>query len=158
MKLAVPVFHGRVSPVLDSAGLLLLVEYSGGHVTARSEKPLDLATPQQRIARICELNVDTVIAGAVSKQLQFALAAAGINLIPVRRGPIEKILTAFVAGSLADPRFCLPGCSASTGDRSKTAPKSSELQGTTGATTRPRADRYASPATHLDDGTSQNKW
>lgn len=140
MRVALPIYHGRVSPVLDSARVLLVVDYSRGSTVcrahrgektplgavnrrpqheageicglevARSEVSLEALNPLRRAARLRGLWVDVVICGAVSRPLSAALSAAGITVIPLRRGPVEEVLAAFVAGSLGDARFRLPGC------------------------------------------------
>ena len=139
MRVVLPIFHGRVSPVLDSARVLLLVDYSRestvyrahrgekttlgavnrrpqheageicGLEVARSEVSLEATNPLRRVARLRGLWVDVVICGVVSRPLSAALSAAGITVIPLRRGPVEEVLAAFVAGSLGNARFRLPG-------------------------------------------------
>ena len=67
MKVAVPVWQGRVSPVFDVAGQLLLVELVEGVETSRREHRLPDAEPQQRAVQLSELQVETLICGAISQ-------------------------------------------------------------------------------------------
>ena len=120
MKVAVPVSHGRVSPVLDFARHLLLVEYSRGREVARSEVSFETTSPLRRAAYLHQLKVDVLIAGAVSRPLGAALSAAAITVIGLRRGPVEEVLAAFAADSLGNARFRLPGTSVESGDRPTT--------------------------------------
>lgn len=110
MRVALPIYNGRISPVLDSARTLMVVDDSRGREVARSTVSLETTTSQRRAADLRRLKVDVVICGAVSRPLRAALSAAGVTVIPLRRGPIEEVLAAFVAGSLGDARFRLPGC------------------------------------------------
>ena len=59
MRVAVPIWNGRVSPVFDTAGRVLVVE-SGGADTVRTEHALPPGFPMLRVRRLRELGVDGV--------------------------------------------------------------------------------------------------
>jgi len=109
MRVALPICNGRISPVLDSARVLMVVDYSRGREVARSTVSLETTTSQRRAADLRRLKVDVLICGAVSRSLGAALSAAEIRVMLLRRGPVEEVLAAYVAGSLSDARFSLPG-------------------------------------------------
>ena len=111
MKVAVPVWQGRVSPVLDVAGQVLLVEWDQAGQPARSEQPLaDDGSPDRRVALLIEWGVDTVICCAVSRSLELLMLAHGIKVISQVCGDVDDVLEAFQAGSLPSERFAMPGC------------------------------------------------
>lgn len=110
MRLAVPVWQGRISPVFDVAGQLLLVELSDGREAAREARPLEGSTPDQRAKNLAELGVETLICGGISQPLEAMLADGGIRVIARICGGVEDVLAAFIAGRLGQQRFVMPGC------------------------------------------------
>lgn len=110
MKIAVPVWQGRVSPVFDVAGQLLLVEFADGRELARKEQLVDETTPDERARRLVELGVETLICAGISQLLESGLADRGIRVIARVCGNVEEVLAAFVAGRLCEERFAMPGC------------------------------------------------
>ncbi len=110
MKVAVPVWQGRVSPVFDVAGQLLLVELIEGVETSRREHRLSDAEPQERAAQLAQLQVETLICGAISQALEAMLTETGINIYGRICGNVDEVLKAFAAGILGEPQFAMPGC------------------------------------------------
>jgi predicted Fe-Mo cluster-binding NifX family protein len=110
MRLAIPTWQGRVSPVFDAAQRLLIVDVADGSEVARSEKDLRAAFPPQRVARLKELGIEVLICGAVSRPLAGMIAASGIVLVPFIGGECDEVLAAYLDGQLPSPRFLMPGC------------------------------------------------
>lgn len=110
MKLAIPVWQGRISPVFDVAGQLLLVELADGREIAREEQVVQESTPDQRARKLAELGVGTLICAGISQPLEGMLADGGIRVIARICGSVEEVLAAFVAGQLGQRRFAMPGC------------------------------------------------
>jgi predicted Fe-Mo cluster-binding NifX family protein len=110
MKVAVPVWQGRVSPVFDVAGQLLLVELVEDVEASRREHRLPDAEPQQRVAQLSELQVETLICGAISQALEALLTENGIKVYGRVCGNVDDVLGAFATGSLGATRFAMPGC------------------------------------------------
>ena len=110
MKIALPVWQDRISPVFDVAGQLLLVELTDGQETARDEQMLAEATTDARIRRLVEMGVETLICAGISQALEIALADHGIRVVAGVCGNIEEVLAAFLAGRLREERFAMPGC------------------------------------------------
>ena len=110
MRVAVPVWQGRVSPVFDVAGQLLLVELVQGVEVSRREYPLPDAEPQQRAAQLSELQVETLICGAISQALEALLTENGIRVHGRVCGNVDDVLKAFVAGTLGESQYAMPGC------------------------------------------------
>ena len=111
MKIAIPVWQERVSPVLDSAGSLLIVEHDGGGAeVGRREKAWPAGPLPRRAARLEELRVQVLICGAVSRALMGMLAGSGIEVIPWVSGEVDEVLEAYRDGRLSGARFAMPGC------------------------------------------------
>ena len=110
MRVAITTWSGRVSPVFDVAGRLLLVEIKGGSEASRIEAAIGEAEPMARARRLVELGTDVLICGAISRPLEAAMVSAGIQVMSQTCGPVEEILQAFAAGRLQDATFSMPGC------------------------------------------------
>ena len=110
MKVAIPVWNDRISPVFDTAGMLLIIDIENGVERSRFEETIGPALLQRRAARIYELGLDVLLCGAISKQLASLVSAAGISIVPFLTGQAEEILAAYLANELNSPRFLMPGC------------------------------------------------
>ena len=115
MKIAIPTWNGRVSPVFDTASRLLVVEGAEGSETARFETEISEQFLPSKIMRLTGLGIDTLICGAISRPLAYMITTAGIKIIPWISGQVEDVLQAFLTGTLFDPRFIMPGCAGPLG-------------------------------------------
>ena len=110
MKVAIPTWSGKVSPVFDVANRLLLVNFAGDAEPERAEATIEATGLIARTRRLTQLAVDVLICGGISRPLEELLASAGIRVIPFTCGPVEDVLRAFVSGRLTDEAFLMPGC------------------------------------------------
>jgi predicted Fe-Mo cluster-binding NifX family protein len=110
MKIALPVWQDRISPVFDVAGQLLVVELADGREIAREVQTLTEAAAEARVRRLGEMGVTTLICAGISQALESALADHGIRVVARVCGNVEEVLAAFSAGQLQDERFAMPGC------------------------------------------------
>ena len=81
MKVAMPVWEGRVSPVFDVSRRLLVVEAQGGVEVDRCEVPLGEESPPHRAGRLVDMGVDVLICGGVSRSLVDALNVFKIAVV-----------------------------------------------------------------------------
>jgi predicted Fe-Mo cluster-binding NifX family protein len=109
MKIAIPSWEGRVSPVLDSASNLLVIEVRDQREVGRSEHLIADNTIAQRCNMVKALGIDRIICGAVSNPFGRMLASSGIKLYPGITGAVEEVLQAFLNGTLNRDAFFLPG-------------------------------------------------
>lgn len=112
MKIAIPYWQARVSPVCDEARHFLIVQFADGGEVRRSELELTLPGTDLvgRASRLLDLEVNTLICGAISQPLETMLRGVGIQVISHVCGDLEEIVHAFQAGGLEQDRFALPGC------------------------------------------------
>ncbi len=110
MRVAIPLWQGRVSPVFDEASRILLVDISGKREQHRQEESLLTKNPFQRAQLLPQLGVDLVICGMISHTQQTALASAGIRIIPHICGSMEEVIAAFLDGRLEAGALLMPGC------------------------------------------------
>ncbi len=110
MKIAVPVWNDSVSTVLDFADCLLIAECESGRVNNRSIAGLTGTAGAEKVACLKNLDIRVLLCGAVSRPLERMITAAGIEIVPFLRGPVETVLDAYLSGNLVEPGFMLPGC------------------------------------------------
>ncbi len=110
MKVAIPNWRGRVSPVFDVAGNVLVVAVDAGVELSRHEVGIDVKDPRGRAARLAETGADVLVCGAISRPLEVAVSAAGIEVIPQICGDVDRVLAALIDGRLDQGAFLMPGC------------------------------------------------
>jgi len=108
MRVAIPYWQGRVSPVFDVAGNVLLVDVADGREQARQSVAIDAA--QARASLLAEHGATVLVCGAISRPLEMAVSAAGIEVISQTCGDMEQVLAAFIGGQLNEDLFLMPGC------------------------------------------------
>ena len=110
MRIAIPIWEEKVSPVFDTASRLLIVEIENRKEASRYVTYLDEQDMPRKCSRIREMEVDFLICGAISRPFSSMLMASGINIIPWISGPTEDVLEAYLQGTLSHPNFLMPGC------------------------------------------------
>jgi predicted Fe-Mo cluster-binding NifX family protein len=109
VRIAIPVWENKVSPVLDTASRLMVVELKDEGPMSRFEIYLDERDLSRRCMRIQDLCVDTLICGAVTRHFSDLLKACGIKLIRGISGQPQKVLNAYLNGTLALSKYLMPG-------------------------------------------------
>jgi predicted Fe-Mo cluster-binding NifX family protein len=109
VRIAIPVWENKVSPVLDTASRLMVVELKDEGPMSRFEIYLDERDLSRRCMRIQDLCVDTLICGAVTRHFSDLLKACGIKLIRGISGQSEAVLNAYLDGTLAHSKYLMPG-------------------------------------------------
>jgi len=110
MKIAIPIWYNRISPVFDTASRFLVIDVEDEKETHRFETTLHEQDLTQRCLRIQGLGIDILICGAISLPYSSMLMSLGINIIPEISGQAEDILKAYVQGNLFNSKFLMPGC------------------------------------------------
>ena len=110
MRIALPVWEDKVSPVFDTALKLLVVEVRDKREESRFVYHIDESDLSQKCHRIKKLGPDILICGAVSHVFLQMLLASGLDVIQEISGPAEDVLKAYLQGNIFQPRFLMPGC------------------------------------------------
>ena len=110
MKVIIPYWQGRVSPVLDVAGRFLLVTLEHGQETTRDDVSLETTELLARARQISQLGAEAVICGAISRPLELALCSAGVQVVADVCGRVDEVLSAFADGRLNEDAYLMPGC------------------------------------------------
>lgn len=110
MKIAIPIWEGKVSPVFDTALRLLVVEVEGKKEASRYIYYIGEQDLTQKCRHIRTLEVDLLICGAVSHPFLQMLLASGLEVIQQISGKAEDVLDAYLKGNIFNARFLMPGC------------------------------------------------
>jgi predicted Fe-Mo cluster-binding NifX family protein len=110
MRIAIPQWQGRVSPVFDVAGNLLLIDIEDGREIRREERRLLDTNALLRVTEFLNFGAGILICGAISAPLQTRLIAAGVQVIGFACGTVDDVLAAYLNGTLARRAFAMPGC------------------------------------------------
>jgi predicted Fe-Mo cluster-binding NifX family protein len=110
MRVAIPLWQGRISPVFDEASRILLIDISNKQEQSRREEFLIAQNPFERAKLLPKLGVDLLICGMISQIQQTALVSAGIRIIPHICGSMDDVIAAFLDGRIENGDLRMPGC------------------------------------------------
>ena len=119
MRIAIPVWNDRVSPVFDVSRTIRIVDIADGAVSREAIHTLE---NEARASKLAKLGVDILICAAVSTPLEATLWVSGIEVIPDTCGTVEEIIEAFASGDTELTRFRSPGNSRSHRSPLKNSP------------------------------------
>jgi len=109
IRIAVPIFHKRVSPVLDNCTRLLVVDIDQGIETNRQELSLEKFSFVERFDLIKKMSVDVIICCAISEVMAHMIQGTDIQLIYGIVGDVNQVLAAYLSNQLDDASFHMPG-------------------------------------------------
>jgi len=109
-KVAIPIWNGRVSPVMDTACHFLVVEIDKAREVSRNTVDIYQAGPSNHMSFFTNFHIDILICGAISHQLENMLIASGIKINPWFRGDVNEVIAAYFEGILQNNNFIMPGC------------------------------------------------
>jgi len=110
MKAAFAHWDNRIAPVFDIARQIHVVESESGRIVAETEEVLSQDLPVQKVLRLAELGVGTLVCGAISRPLHEMVSAYGIRVTPFVAGALREVIQAWLKGGLAGDSFAMPGC------------------------------------------------
>lgn len=110
MRIAISIWGEKISPVLDTASKLLIIDDDMQKKPSRFETYLLKQDISKKGHFIRDLNIHVLICGAVSRQLSDMLKAFGIEVISGISGSVEDALEAYQKGTLLSSKFFMPGC------------------------------------------------
>jgi len=110
MKVALTIWENRISPLFDSARMLLIVDIFDSMTTNRHYQTFSCESPFSRAATLSNLDVTILICGAISDPFAKTIESNGIRIIPFIAGAVDEVLDAYLRGELSDSKFQMPGC------------------------------------------------
>ena len=109
MKVAIPVFNGRVAPTFDWAGRLLLADVDESEIIGQIEMNIHGVQPAPRAAFLASTGVEILICGGVSEQVTLMLETQGVRVFAGVTGGVAEVLEAFLDNRLGDAKWAMPG-------------------------------------------------
>lgn len=108
MKIAIPLWETKISPVLDSARLVRIIDVRGGETVVVDEFALPEHVAEKAAAIAAK--ADEVVCGALSCLMEAELAARGVRVHPWIMGDFENIVRACAEGCVSEMEYTMPGC------------------------------------------------
>ncbi|MBC2713296.1 MAG: hypothetical protein HGJ94_20555 [Desulfosarcina sp.] len=109
VRIAIPIYNNRVSPVLDSCTRLLIIDVERNTEVGRRELFLENFPLHERFDQMKKAAIDVVICCAISDVLDGMLQATDIQLLCGIVGDVDQVLEAFFCNKLDDSYFRMPG-------------------------------------------------
>jgi predicted Fe-Mo cluster-binding NifX family protein len=109
VRIAIPIFKARVSPVFDTCTRILLIDFENNRQIAQKELNLDNLPLQERLQILEKNDVAVIICGGISNFFHAMLSNSNIQLISGISGNVEEVIKAHFDGRLDDPCFFMPG-------------------------------------------------
>jgi len=109
MKIAIPVWGNRISPVFETAEHLLLVDLDDGVELKREIRKLDAGLPVQRVKLLEDTGVQLLACGAITREVETSFDSNKIKIIPFLCGNVEQLIAALSKGDNIRAMFGMPG-------------------------------------------------
>ncbi len=109
IKVAIPIFLDRVSPRLDCARRLLVLQIENNRLVEKRELDISPWSPDGKIIQLRQLGIEQVICGGIRLEDKIGLNRFGIQVASLVFGEIDTIIEAFLRGTLKLPTCPCPG-------------------------------------------------
>ena len=109
IRIAIPIFHKRVSPVLDTCTRLLIIDIDQEIEINRQEISLEKFSLIERFNLTKKMNVNVIICCAISEMMDHMIHGTDIQLICGIVGDVQQVLAAYLSTQLDDASFHIPG-------------------------------------------------
>ena len=110
MKTAFSNWHKRIAPLFDTAKQIHVIEVESGQIVQETQETSPTGSPVQMALSLSELNISTLVCGAISRPLYEMISAYGIKIIPFVTGGLGEVIAAWLNGNLEHEDFAMPGC------------------------------------------------
>ena len=110
MKIAFACWDNHIAPVFDTVRQIYLVEIDSRTIVSEKQEPMFGNAPLRNVVRLTELEVGTLICGAISRPVQEMVTARGIHVIPFVAGKLFEVIQAWQVGEINSDLFAMPGC------------------------------------------------
>ena len=110
MKVAIPYWNNRISPVLDTAENFKMVDVEKGKPVKDEFINLGEKSLSDKAEYFKKRHISIILCGAVSEYFHNLILARGIKVVPWLTGDIESVLEAFICNNPFEPGFIMPGC------------------------------------------------
>jgi len=109
MKIGIPVWRNRISPLFDTARTLMIIEIRDGKEISRTETPIDEDFLPLRAKLVEERGIGILICGGISRALEAILRSHDIIVLSGIQGDTENVIDAFQNSRLDASEYQMPG-------------------------------------------------
>ena len=109
MKIAIPIWENRVSPLFDNAAHIMLAEGKGNIIEKQEILNVESLTLFQRIDLLQKLHVDVFVCGGITRPILENIRNKNIRTIPFVCGDVKELLHALLEGKDIKNLFSMPG-------------------------------------------------
>jgi predicted Fe-Mo cluster-binding NifX family protein len=106
MKAAITEWQGRIAPVFDVSGTVMI--YGSDGLEESYSMPTDC--PQSKLSFLKERHIDILICGAISRRVREYAEELGIRVNPFVSGEVDEVWEAWKNGTLDNACYSMPGC------------------------------------------------
>jgi predicted Fe-Mo cluster-binding NifX family protein len=117
MKLAMPIYQGRIAPVFETCRQLVVVSQGPAGDVVVAEADWSTANRSSRPMRLKELGVEVLLCGGITSRMEYQIRMHGVFVVSWLAGEMREVLVAFRQGRLAEPKFSMPGRLACSSDQ-----------------------------------------
>ena len=109
MKIAIPVFHSRVSPRFDCAQEMILVTVKDGKIAKQQKIEFEDDLSMDRISKLLSLRVDVLICGGIDRWSMQKLQHSNLEVYAWLTGDVQDLIASFLNGDLQMQDSFRPG-------------------------------------------------
>ncbi len=110
IKTAFAYWDKRIAPVFDTARHVHVVTHESHQVVKETEETLPESPLVQKALKLVELEIQTLVCGAISRPLHGVVTAYGIQVVSYIAGDLHDVVKAWLGGNLDYDVFAMPGC------------------------------------------------
>lgn len=110
MKIALTVWNGRVAPVFDVSGQLLILETAKRQIINEVVVAFPQESLSEKVSSLQKLGVCQLICGAISCHAQVLAENSGIKVYRFIAGDYREVINAWLEDRLEQGDFAMPGC------------------------------------------------
>ena len=109
VKAAFVTWQGRIAPLFETSRQAHIVEVLPDGMLEERGECFQAQSPVGKILCLVEWEVDKVICGAISRQVQAIAAAHGIDVIPFVAGDLREVIQAWIDQRIGEAQYAMPG-------------------------------------------------
>ena len=103
IKVAIPIFLDRISPRLDCARRMLILEIEKNRLVDKRELDISHWPPDEKIIQLRQMGIAQLICGGIRVEDRIGLNRFGIRVASPVFGEIDTVIKEFLKGALRAP-------------------------------------------------------
>ena len=110
MRIAIPVFQGRVSPVFGAAQRLKIWEVQENEINSQELLTISTVAPYMRPQWLKSQGVEVLLCGGIGQRMKMLIESCGIKVVPWVAGVVDDVLEAYLNNTVFEEQYLMPGC------------------------------------------------